>query len=112
MDDQPTAADLLNAWRDAVRAAELAERLAAAAAKTAEEADHRAVASSDLAELVEQAAAAATRAATSATAVAVQAAQLAQALRGAETAAKATELEAHGALQESQARVEESPLSN
>ena len=74
-------AELLTAWRDAVRAAELAERLAATAVQAADDADLRAVASAELADLAEQAAAASTRAAAQATAAAAQAASLAKALR-------------------------------
>jgi hypothetical protein len=73
--------DLLEAWRDAVRAAELAERLATAAAQAADDADLRAVASEDLAELAEQAAASAMRAADRARATATEASALAKRLR-------------------------------
>ncbi|HUH00253.1 MAG TPA: hypothetical protein VMQ83_13920 [Gammaproteobacteria bacterium] len=82
MDPEPaTTADLLNAWRDAVRAAELAERLATTAAKAADDADLRALVSTELAELAEQAAAAATRAAARAAAAAADATAVAKALR-------------------------------
>jgi hypothetical protein len=70
-------ADLLNAWRDAVRASELAERMAAAAAEATEAADHRALDTAELAELAQQAAVAAQRAADRATATAIAAAALA-----------------------------------
>lgn len=112
MHNQPTAAELLDAWRDVVQAAELAERLTAIAADTAEDADQRAVASPELAVLVDQAATAATHAATSATAVAAQAAELAQMLRETDKAAAATGLPAGDALHEAQPPGEESPPSD
>lgn len=58
-----TAADLLAAWRDATRAAELAARLAVEAEAAAEEAEADAVANEDLVKLAEAAAAAAEQAA-------------------------------------------------
>ncbi len=60
---RPTTADLLEAWREATRAALLAERLAALAAEAANDADDSAVASEDLATLAETTADAAARAA-------------------------------------------------
>lgn len=61
-----TTADLLEKWREATRAAELARRLAEAARETAERADRSAVASEDLAKMAERAAEAASDAAASA----------------------------------------------
>lgn len=74
-------ADLLNAWRDAVRAAELAERLATVAAEASFAADERAIDTAELANLAEQAAASATRAAERARATATAAATFANQLR-------------------------------
>lgn len=76
-DEPVTTSQLRSAWQDAVRAAELAERLAAAAAEAARAADIRATSAIDIAELAEQAAAAAERAALRARAVATEAADLA-----------------------------------
>lgn len=107
-----TTADLLNAWRDAVRAAELAERLSTAAATAVEDAEGRAIASAELAHLAEQAAAAAARAAARAAATATEAAALANALREGALpearrtvdSANATEVDARAALREAEAR--------
>ena len=81
--DRPAVktAELLTAWREAVRAAELAERLAATAVQAADDADQRAEASAELADLAEQAATASMRAAAQANAAAELAASLAKALR-------------------------------
>ena len=87
--DPPTKAELLGAWRDAIRGAELAERLAEAATDVARQADARAQASTEIAELAEVAAAAAGRAAERARAAANEAAELARGLRGQEPAAHA-----------------------
>lgn len=76
-----TTADLLTAWRDATRAAELAERLARMAAETAETADRSALASAEIAKLAERAAKAAERAALSARQAAQRAAQFADETR-------------------------------
>lgn len=79
MREEPAStADLLRAWRDAIRAAELAERLAAEAAETAKHADLQADASAEIATLAERAAAAASRAAERATAAAAETAALAK----------------------------------
>lgn len=120
VDPTVTTADLLNAWRDAVRAAELAERLATAAAKAADDADQRAVVSAELAELAEQAAAAASRAAARAAAAAKEATALAKALRQdglAEAqhtveASKANAAEARIAFHEAEAETREKRRSN
>lgn len=78
MDDPiPTAAELLEQWREATRAAELAERLAELAMLSASQADRSAVVSEQIARMAEKAAVAAERAATSARKAATQAQQLA-----------------------------------
>jgi hypothetical protein len=59
-------AGLLEAWQDATRAAELADRLAAVALKAGEGADRSAIGTEDIASLAEAAAEAAERAARSA----------------------------------------------
>ena len=64
-DDVVTAAELLEQWREASRAAELAERLANLASETAERADQGAIAAEEIARMAERAAKAADRAATS-----------------------------------------------
>jgi len=71
-------ADLLTAWRDATRAAELADRLAQMAADAAETADRSAMASEEIAKMAERAARAADRAALSARDAAKRAADLAR----------------------------------
>ena len=56
MDDYVvTTADLLDAWREASRAAELAERLASLALDAAEQADANALASEEIANLADEA---------------------------------------------------------
>jgi methyl-accepting chemotaxis protein len=86
----PTKADLLAAWREAVRAAELAERLAAAATEASEQAGFRATISAELAELAERAAESAQRAAERARAVATEARDVATRLRNAVPDAEGT----------------------
>ena len=76
-----TKEHLLTAWRDAVRAVEIAERLATAAADAAIAADMRAEVSQELADLAERAAESAARAAARARAVANEAAAAAQRMR-------------------------------
>jgi hypothetical protein len=78
MDDQPTTAELLTAWRDATRASELAERLALAATEAAEIAERNASASEDIARMAERAANAAERAARTARKAATRARAFAQ----------------------------------
>jgi hypothetical protein len=73
-----TTADLLEAWREASRAAELADRLAELAHTTAERADLNAAAAEEVATLAEQVAVAATAAATRAQAAANEARQIAR----------------------------------
>ena len=63
LDEPPTTDELLTAWRDAIRAAELAERLATMAAETAALADLNASVTEEIAQLAEQAGASATAAA-------------------------------------------------
>ena len=63
MDDSPTTADLLEAWREATRASELAERLAAAANEAAELAERGATEFEEIAQMAERAATSAERAA-------------------------------------------------
>ena len=74
----PTTADLLNAWRETTRAAELAERLATLAGEAAEQADQNALASEQIARMAERAATAAERAARGARDAANRAMELAQ----------------------------------
>ena len=62
-EEAPTTADLLEAWREATRAAELADRLATLAAGTAELADLNSTSADEVATLAEQAAQAAAAAA-------------------------------------------------
>jgi hypothetical protein len=71
-------ADLLTAWRDATRAAELADRLAQMASEAADTADRSAMASEEIAKMAERAAKAADRAAMSARDAAKRAAALAK----------------------------------
>jgi hypothetical protein len=80
-EDVVSTADLLTAWRDATRAAELADRLAQLASEAAETADRSAMASEDIAKMAERAAKAADRAAVSARAAAKRAADFAAATR-------------------------------
>jgi hypothetical protein len=82
-EERVTTADLLEAWRDAIRAAELAERLATAAteAAAAAQADVRALDSTEIAALAERAAEASARAAERARTAATEAAELAGSLR-------------------------------
>jgi hypothetical protein len=78
MDEEVVStADLLSAWRDATRAAELADRLARLASEAADTADRSAMASEDIAKMAERAARAADRAAVSARAAAKRAAEFA-----------------------------------
>lgn len=76
-----TTGDLLDAWRDATRAAELAERLATSALEAAEAAERGASASEELAALADEAATAAERAAAAARAAATKARDAAVGLR-------------------------------
>lgn len=79
MDDEPrTTQELLEEWRDATRAAELAERLARLAAESATRADQSASGAEEIARMAEKAAKASERAATSARKAADRAARFAR----------------------------------
>jgi methyl-accepting chemotaxis protein len=86
-----STADLLDAWREATRAAELAERLARFAEATAEDADESAAASEEIAQLAERAADAATNAAQSARNAANRTASIAKGRRDGVSPAQDTE---------------------
>ena len=109
-DERLSTGELLMQWRDATRAAELAERLAEIASQAAEQADRGALASDQIARMAEKAAVAAERAARSARKAAGQAAELAvenreHRLRGADEAlvtARASETEARGRFQDAE----------
>jgi hypothetical protein len=62
-DETPSTAELLEAWRDATRASELAERLAKIASDAADRAEDNAAAAHEVAALAGEAAATAERAA-------------------------------------------------
>jgi hypothetical protein len=116
----PDTEELLDAWRDAQRAAELAERLAAAALEAAERADRAALSSEDVADLADAASAAAERASRTAREVATRARALATDTRHvdlaaadhAATSARARETDARDAYERShsQERGTASPL--
>jgi hypothetical protein len=61
--DHVTTGELLEAWRDATRAAELAERLAQAALRAADRADRDSATAQEIATMADEAAEAAERAA-------------------------------------------------
>jgi hypothetical protein len=88
-----TTADLLDAWREAVRAAELAERLARLAEAAADDADESAKAADEIAQLAERAAVAATSAAETARNAAHRTAAVAKLRREGVTGAHDTERE-------------------
>jgi hypothetical protein len=73
-----TTQDLLEKWRDATRAAELAERLASLAAESAARADQTSAGAEEIARMAERAARAAERAASSARKAADRAATFAR----------------------------------
>jgi hypothetical protein len=77
-DEVMSPQELLEQWREATRAAELAERLAKLAAQSVERADRDAAAAEDLAKLAKRAAQAAERAAASASRTAEQASAFAR----------------------------------
>jgi len=77
-----TTTGLLEQWREATRAADLAERLARLALESADLADEEAMASEEIATLAEAAAESAARAATTARAAAERAKTLADAKHG------------------------------
>lgn len=72
-----STADLLAQWREATRAAELADRLATLAEQAAQMADRNVVASEEIAQMAERAARAAERAASTARKAATKAKQFA-----------------------------------
>ena len=76
-EERLTTADLLMQWREATRAAELAERLAEVATRAADQSDASALASEQIARMAEKAAVAAERASRSARNAATRAASLA-----------------------------------
>ena len=76
-----TTSDLLEAWREATRAAELAERLATIALTAAEDAERNAMASEEIAEMAERAAEAAQHAAETARRAAARAREFATSAR-------------------------------
>ena len=73
-----TTEDLLEQWREAVRASELADRLAKMALESVERADQSAVGAEEIARMAERAVKAAERAATSARRAAKRAAEFAR----------------------------------
>ena len=77
-DEILTTQDLLEEWREATRAAELAERLAKLASESATRADQAAVGAEEIARMAERAAKASERAAASARKAANQAAACAR----------------------------------
>lgn len=82
MDDVVTAEELLSAWRDAMRAAVLAERLAVVATDAGREDDTWTGVLVEVAETADRAADAATSAASRARAAATRAGDLADAFHG------------------------------
>jgi hypothetical protein len=106
-DIKVTSADLLEAWREATRAAALAERLARLALETAEQADRDVTATEGIATLAERAAEALEAAAKSARAAATDVADRARVNREMGVAeadqtlvqARGTEVEARDAYQ-------------
>ena len=112
-DEPVTTAELLAAWREATRAAELTQRLAEVATESAEQAEMNAVGAEEIADLAEQTALAAARAAKRARAAAVHARELARQRReeqvsGAEASAaraRAAEAEARTQYHEAEADV-------
>jgi hypothetical protein len=81
IDEPVTTADLLGAWREATRAAELADRLATLALDAVEHADRNAAESREIAEMAERAAEASQHAAETARAAAARTSALAVATR-------------------------------
>jgi methyl-accepting chemotaxis protein len=94
--------ELLDAWRDATRAAELAERLATAALRAVERADQDAATAQELATLAEDAATSAERAAEAARQAARRAVEAAAEMRDDQASADASVTETR--LTESDAR--------
>ena len=121
LDEPVTTANLLEAWREATRAAELAERLAAIALSAAEDAERNATASEEIAEMAERAAEAAQHAAETARRAAQRSREVATAsrssklhdadqdvVRAREAAARAGEMY-HKAEEDARARHEPKP---
>jgi hypothetical protein len=81
-DDVMTTQELLEQWREATRAAELAERLAQMAAESVQRSDQNARGAQEIARMAERAARSAERAAKSARAAATRAAKFAGDNRG------------------------------
>jgi hypothetical protein len=106
-DEPMTTADLLEKWREATRAAELAKRLAESALEAAERADRTALASEEIAQMAERTATAAAEAAQTARNAADAAAAYAagttkprlESARGSVTATEQFESEARDAYQ-------------
>jgi hypothetical protein len=110
-----TPAELLERWRDATRAAELADRLALLAAESVERSDRDAVAAEEIARMAERAAKAAERAASSARKAATRAAAFARESRAGRLAesdvavygTRAAEVEARDEYHEAERRARE-----
>jgi methyl-accepting chemotaxis protein len=81
MGERKTTAELLEAWREATRAAELAAQLATHASQVASRADDTSAAADEIAKLAGQSAKAAERAASTARNAAKRAAELARVSR-------------------------------
>ncbi len=117
MDDSPTTAELLDAWRDATRASELAERLAAGANEAAELAERGATELAAIAQMAERAATSSERAARIAREAATRAHAFAEQSRqqrvhdadDAVTRARTEEVAVRDAYRESERRARERP---
>ena len=94
--ERMSTGELLDAWRDATRAAELAERLSAAALRAADRADTDASTAHEIAVMAEAAAASAEKAAKAAREAAAKATESARALRAEVTGADETVASARG----------------
>lgn len=97
MTEPKSTAELLEAWRNASRAAELADSLAANASAVSDTAYATAAAAEEIATLAEEAAVAAERAANTARDAALRAVQLAQSNRDKSIAGGDQAKEAHAA---------------
>lgn len=86
LEEPATSADLLISWREATRAAELTERLAAVAAATLADAELNAAAAQEVADLADRAATSAIEAAEHARRASDEARRAARTLREADTA--------------------------
>ena len=85
-DDTLSTGDLLEQWREATRAAELAERLAKMAAESVERSDRDAAAAAEIARMADRAATSAEEAAKAAREAATRAQSFAEENRGARLA--------------------------